>query len=787
MSKNVVQRAWISICCVACVFIAALGEEPNKWVQIEGSQLGPGFSPGLVWAPNVRRFVFFAGGISHHFKGERPYDVMSFDPASRKWRNELPAGAEARGSETGMVRDVDYKTPYFAMEDLEGFVRPNRRHMTMYYHYTLAPWDNRVYALICGHTLSYDPATRTWKDLKPAASPVPEVGTARTGLSWASLCADPVNREVVLFGGCGLTTPNGSPGTWVYSPDRNEWRKLELKTEPPPRALSPMVFDPTTEKIVLFGGDGLDRLYADTWIYDCKTRLWEERKPAVSPSPRFGHGFVFLPQSRSVVLVGGKGYTSSLSYCAVLYRALPFEVWKYDVGRNEWTLIQHLEAEGPPQAPTEAACVAVDDNDAVLFIGGKPTGSVEKGTVHTAWLCRLDITRTDRGITGKYGAGLGTIEYRTGPYDPEWYTSDVPQPDAAAAESFLANVPPNRWVSLNPPKRPKNRMGGGWSTVTLDTDHDQILHMGGGHSSYFGNDVAHYDIKTDRWTISYRPQFALDFNYDLNGPGLWAFNGAPWGNHNYHAYAYDPTIGRVVYIKTSMTLFYDPVKRSWPHEEKFGNLPFYVSKYVNYLCSTPHGVVCWTQTSYGSSKTGLWRLEMGKRWVELKTSGDPLPMTVCDGSTISYDSKRDRLLFTTTPDRGAEPVGQVWACALKTGEVRKLNPGGSDAIRVERFARESAYLASADMVLVGYVLELGGRLVMPLYDCEENQWVVAEFPGSDFVSKGKPGTSVDLGLVYDAKRDLVWGVLCNLGAPNSLNVMRVVRGGLTRVALKAEG
>ena len=95
--------------------------------------------------------------------------------------------------------------------------------------------------------------------------------------------------------------------------------------------------------------------------------------------------------------------------------------------------------------------------------------------------------------------------------------------------------------------------------------------QGGGHVSYFGNDPAHYDIKTGRWSIGYPPQYALEYNYGLSGPGPWAFNLGPWGNHNYQAYAYDPTCKRLVYIKevgTTWTQMYDPVKREWPFEEK---------------------------------------------------------------------------------------------------------------------------------------------------------------------------------------------------------------------------
>jgi hypothetical protein len=215
--------------------------------------------------------------------------------------------------------------------------------------------------------LCYSPKERTWKDTETPAGPAPLLQDSADGLSWAALCADPVNQEVLLFGGGGVLTENGSPGTWVYSPEKNAWRKLALKTEPPPRALSPMVFDPATKKVLLFGGDSLDRVRADTWLYDCATRTWEERKPAVGPSPRFGHALLRLPKSDKIVLIGGKGYRTSNDYYAMLYRALPVEIWTYDVAKNEWALVQRVEKGGPPQIPNEAACAAAADDDTVVF------------------------------------------------------------------------------------------------------------------------------------------------------------------------------------------------------------------------------------------------------------------------------------------------------------------------------------------------------------------------------------------------------------------------------------
>ena len=751
---------------------AVVGAEPevNRWTRVADSDLGPGFSPGLVWSPELKRFVFFCGAVSHHFTGERPYDVQSFDLADRKWRNELPKAAANRGGETGNVKDVPFKSPYYAFGDDDKLARPNRRHMCMWNHYTIAPWDGKVYMLICGRVLSYDPKERAWKETGAPAGPMPLTEGHRVSLSWSALCADPVNQEILLFGGCGVTTPDGSPGTWVYSPKQNEWRKLDLKTQPPPRALSPMVFDPKTKKIVLFGGDRLDQLYADTWVYDCAARTWEEKKPAVSPSPRFGHALLRLPKSGQLVLVGGKGYTSSTAYNTMLYKALPFEAWTYDVERNEWALLHRLEKDAPAQVPNGAGCAAVADDDTVLFIGGAEPGSA-KGVVHSAWTCRLDPTKVDKDGTAKFGVKPGTVETRTGSFDPEWYTKDVPPADPKAVAVVLDKLASNTWTTLTCPRWPENRQGGGWSTVTLDTDRDELLHMGGGHSSYFGNDMAHYDIKTGRWSIAARPQFALEFNYDLTGPGLWAFNGAPWGNHNYHCYAYDPTIRRVVYIKGTTTVLYDPVTRAWPHAEKFDKLPFHPSKYINYLCTTPQGVYCWTQQLGNQSRFGLWKLEGGKVWKEVKTTGAPLPRPETDGSTITYDRRRDRLLITTTSGKDG-PHGQVWAADLKTGEVKTLNPAGMDLIKGNRFARESVYLPKGDLVMLGYLLPADGGTVVPFYDCENNRWLTAKMPGADFFNRGKPGASVDLGLVYDPKRDVVWATLCNLH-PGSLQAVRI--------------
>jgi hypothetical protein len=175
-------------------------------------------------------------------------------------------------------------------------------------------------------------------------------------------------------------------------------------------------------------------------------------------------------------------------------------------------------------------------------------------------------------------------------------------------------------------------------------------------------------------------------------------------------------------------------------------------------------------------------LEDGKAWKEIKTTGEPLPITVCDASTITYDSKRDRLLFTTTIGKSPNQ-GQIWSADLKTNEVKKLDPKGMEFIVSNRFARESVYLPKEDFIMLGFLLQQENGLVIPIYDCESNSWLGAKMPGTEFINRDKAGSSVDLGLVYDAKRDLVFATMCNL-KPGSLIVLKKDKATLNTLPLK---
>ena len=108
-----------------------------------------------------------------------------------------------------------------------------------------------------------------------------------------------------------------------------------LDAEPAPRALSPIAYDPWTRLFVIFGGDHLDYLTNDTWVFNPEKRVWSLRRPPQAPPPRANHQL--KADDGKVVLTGGYTYTSNTDYVGGQYRDHNDGEWTYDLVKNQWT------------------------------------------------------------------------------------------------------------------------------------------------------------------------------------------------------------------------------------------------------------------------------------------------------------------------------------------------------------------------------------------------------------------------------------------------------------------
>jgi hypothetical protein len=757
------SRAVVASLAVAAAALGALGGEPaapgrelpaNTWVHLEGADVAGRDDVALVYDPGAKRFLTL-GGQPLDGK-DLAYADGALDPVGGQWENLFPKGKDW-GPRFG---PCSAKLPGFKPDqpfvDVEGNPRLSLRYgfklFWLYRHYAYAPEQKRFVFfaggyLSPGYTFCYDPAERAWKDLAPADDPVKAAGGQ---LHWGSMCWAENIRRIVLFGGGNIGTERGDPGTWTYDPAANKWEELKLEVQPPQRANSQLAYDPAAKKVVLFGGDGLNVLYADTWAFDGKK--WEELKPPVSPSPRAAHALVWHSLAKKLVLLGGHGYLSQWSYGFSGLRALPLEMWTYDLPGNRWELVRRWdgpEAKGAPPSPGAAALTAAvaDDGTIGLLVPQRYRGP-------QFWLGRFDLSAGDAALTAKLGVKPGTVERRSGDHDPAWY-KDVPPADPAKVEAELAGLPANQWVLRKAPKAPVMNMD--WGGMAYLAKLDVLARFSGGHCAYSGTAPFVYDIKTDRWSLPFAPELPIGFNCADNGVprAIWSFGGNPWmGSHTWKHTAADASGQYLVYPRSGYTWFFDPAAEKWRRSKE--RYPFNHGETLTTMCTAPEGLAAWTPPRNGGYEAGeIWLLAPGtEAWKQLAVKGKLREVTP-DSQGMAYDSKRKRLLLFSNYGKNA---GDVQACDLATGETQWLSPSGKEKAKVRM--RETVYLPEHDLVMVAGQVQENGKWLWLFYDCEKNAWLGAELAGGQDPFGGKQkecgGFNVSAGLTYDSKRKLVW-------------------------------
>ena len=463
-----------------------------------------------------------------------------------------------------------------------------------------------------------------------------------------------------------------------------------LDGEPPPRALSPIAFDAMSGLFVLFGGDHLDYLTNDTWVFDPRTRRWSLRAPASAPPPRANHALTAA--DGKITLRGGYTYTSSTDYVGGQYRGLADGDWTYDVAANAWS--------GQGVAPNARV-------------------------------------------------------YRKGRLHPDAYLA-APAPDRAATAATLKELPANTWVEMKPPVLPA--MNRDWGTAVLDPDRDLILRWSGGHSAHGGTDVLHYHLGTNRWELPFPVEFPLGQTYsNTEYPEGVNFNRRPWvTGHTYQSYAYDAALKKMIFVGRREDMHvWDPDVADWTARlPKPKGMVYGDCYYTLTLAPTRLGTACWTNAGR------LFFFDGKESWNEATLSGDKLPGSVVDNSTLAVDEKRDRLLFWRKPYGDKTPYdGRIHAMDLKSGAVSVLEPAGFEKATSVPYLCQIRKAPGDELFLVGGTLEADGVRRTPAYDPEANRWITLKLGGSD--PSGPKGRNVSLGLMPDAKRKLFWAVDTN--------------------------
>jgi hypothetical protein len=142
------------------------------------------------------------------------------------------------------------------------------------------------------------------------------------GTAWAQVAAggpsprfdhamafDPLRGVTVLFGGASFDCPSCWPvacpirephGTWEW--DGFSWTEVNTGVEPPALRDHTMIYDPSREAVVLYGGITPSGLAGGTWAWDGAT--WTEMG-GDGPEPRHGHAGVYDRANESAIVFGG--------------------------------------------------------------------------------------------------------------------------------------------------------------------------------------------------------------------------------------------------------------------------------------------------------------------------------------------------------------------------------------------------------------------------------------------------------------------------------------------------
>ncbi len=306
-----------------------------------------------------------------------------------------------------------------------------------------------------------------------------------------------------------------------------------LDAEPAPRALSPLAFDAKSGLFVLFGGDHLDYLTNDTWVFDPAKRRWFQRHPKDAPPPRANHTLTAV--DGKIVLKGGYTYTSTTDYVGGPYRNLGDGEWTYDVAANAWT--------------------------------GTGTAAIP-----------------------------GSRTYRTGRLHPDFYLGG-PKPERDPFAKWLADLPANTWKLTNPPHLPAMNRDWGTAVLDPDRDmilrwsggHSahggtDVLHFHLGTNRW----ELPIPVELPLGQTYANTAYPEGVNFNLRP---WVTG------HTYQNYGVDPRLKKMLFTgRHDLCHVYDPDAGDWTGRfAKPKGMVYDSCFYTLTLTPTPEGLVCWTK------------------------------------------------------------------------------------------------------------------------------------------------------------------------------------------------
>jgi hypothetical protein len=188
----------------------------------------------------------------------------------------------------------------------------------------------------------------TWTQLTPATVPFGRYGTGTSNHG---------SNQVVMFG--GQNTLYKLLETWIWNGSSQTWTQVSIANGVGPAARTDhMMAGNLAGTTVLFGGQGTNRQFNDTWTFNGTT--WTQLAPATSPSIRSDAAMAYDSVNSIWVMFGGKNEYYNL-----------LETWTF----NGTTWSQVNVTTGPSARIGAQMCFDTQSGKTILFGGLNATTS----------------------------------------------------------------------------------------------------------------------------------------------------------------------------------------------------------------------------------------------------------------------------------------------------------------------------------------------------------------------------------------------------------------------------
>lgn len=301
-------------------------------------------------------------------------------------------------------------------------------------------------------------------------------GVAPVRLHQSSIALDQL-RDRLLLVGDQLNSPSPSGlGVWALTlTGTPRWEKLATRGAPGWRTGQSSVYDPTQDRLVVFGGQ--DHRWAgnsylsDVWTLSLDSLEWVERlHSGAEPGGREWHGAIHDPVRQRMLVFGGHYDAGTRVYWN--------DVWELSLGDTfAWT---RIPVTGPEPGARSAFGTVYDPVRRRMLVHG---GVLASNQVEPDELWALSLDGTPTWTKLEPENPLRGRSYPVDVYDPVGDRLLACGGAGYPQTSALSLSAPDRWEAVSPPlplPHPSARSG---NATVHDTRRDRFLVAGGDYST----------------------------------------------------------------------------------------------------------------------------------------------------------------------------------------------------------------------------------------------------------------------------------------------------------------